>query len=94
MISYSSKEVISIFSDLSTTEGLEQCLITGSMVNFGKSNSGSVSLRYFLKQSGPQGPRHIVAGDCFITRSIPMELMPESGFTASNTQKHSKFHLY
>ena len=29
---------------------------------------------------------HIVPGDCFITRSISKELMPESGFIALNAQ--------
>ena len=40
----------------------------------------------FFKAIRPQAARHVVPGDCFITRSISKELMPESSFTASNAQ--------
>ena len=57
------------------------------------------SCSFFLKQSSPQGSRHVVPGDCFITKSISMNLMPEMvSFLVSQHQmpkfrmKHGKFH--
>ena len=52
-----------------------------------------------FKAIRPQAARHIVPGDCFITRSISMDLMPEMVlFLVSQHQmpkfliKHGKFH--
>ena len=51
---------------------------------------------FFLRQSAAQQPRHEVPGDCLITRSISMDLMPEmvslSVLQHQIPIKHGKFH--
>ena len=56
-----------------------------------------LKLHNFLRQSAAQQTRHEVPGDCLITRSISMDLMPEM-ISLSVLQhqipiKHGKFHL-
>ena len=49
----------------------------------------------FFKAIQPQAARHVVPGDCFITRSISMDLMPEMVLQHQIPKfriKHGKFH--